>query len=97
MKEIANQFDLKGDILSIEPFGNGHINRTFLVKTTDANYVLQGINGNIFKTSDCIIQNIELLWETEPNNHVILPMVATKAGGYSVTADNVLWRVVPFA
>ncbi|AVM49206.1 phosphotransferase enzyme family protein [Capnocytophaga sp. oral taxon 878] len=97
MKEIANQFDLKGDILSIEPFGNGHINRTFLVKTTDANYVLQGINGNIFKTPDSIIQNIELLWETEPNNHVILPMVATKAGGYSVTADNVLWRVVPFA
>lgn len=97
MKEIANQFDLKGEILSIEPFGNGHINRTFLVKTTDANYVLQGINGNIFKTPDSIISNIKLLWETEPNNQVILPMIPTKTGGYSVKADNVLWRVVPFA
>ena len=75
MKEIANQFNLKGNLLSVEPYGNGHINRTYLAKTTDTNYILQGINSNVFKTPNSIIKNIELLWETEPNNHIILPMM----------------------
>nr|WP_315123193.1 aminoglycoside phosphotransferase family protein [uncultured Capnocytophaga sp.] len=97
MKEIAQQFELKGNILSIEPYGNGHINRTYLVKTTDTHYILQGINSNVFKTPDCIIQNIELLWETEPDNQVILPMMPALQGGHSVTAENIVWRVFPFA
>lgn len=97
MKEIANQFILEGDILSIEPYGNGHINRTYLVKTSANNYILQGINSNVFKTPLAIIANIELLWETQPNNHIILPMMPTQQGGHSVTADEVVWRIFPFA
>ncbi|WP_311321881.1 aminoglycoside phosphotransferase family protein [Capnocytophaga leadbetteri] len=97
MKEIANQFILEGDILSIEPYGNGHINRTYLVKTSANNYILQGINSNVFKTPLAIIANIELLWETQPNNHIILPMMLTQQGGHSVTADEVVWRIFPFA
>ena len=97
MKEIANQFILEGDILSIEPYGNGHINRTYLVKTSANNYILQGINSNVFKTPLAIIANIELLWETQPNNHIILPMMPTQQGGHSITADEVVWRIFPFA
>ena len=97
MKEIANQFILEGDILSIEPYGNGHINRTYLVKTSANNYILQGINSYVFKTPLAIIANIELLWETQPNNHIILPMMPTQQGGHSVTADEVVWRIFPFA
>ena len=97
MKEIANQFILEGDILSIEPYGNGHINRTYLVKTSANNYILQGINSNVFKTPLTIIANIELLWETQPDNHIILPMMPTQQGGHSVTADEVVWRIFPFA
>ena len=97
MKEIANQFILEGDILSIEPYGNGHINRTYLVKTSANNYILQGINSNVFKTPLAIIANIELLWETQPNNHIILPMMPTQQGGHSVTTDEVVWRIFPFA
>jgi len=97
MKEIANQFILEGDILSVEPYGNGHINRTYLVKTTETNYILQGINSNVFKTPDCIIKNIELLWETEPNNRVILPMMSAKQGGHSVNAEAMVCGVFPCA
>ena len=97
MKEIANQFILEGNILSIEPYGNGHINRTYLVKTSANNYILQGINSNVFKTPLAIIANIELLWETQPDNHIILPMMPTQQGGHSVTADEVVWRIFPFA
>jgi len=68
-----------------------------LVKTSANNYILQGINSNVFKTPLAIIANIELLWETQPNNHIILPMMPTQKGGHSVTADEVVWRIFPFA
>ncbi|AYW36729.1 phosphotransferase [Capnocytophaga canimorsus] len=96
-EKIAPLFDMKGEIQSVTPFGNGHINYTFLVKTSQTEYVLQGINTNVFKKPHAIIKNIELLWESEPNNEIILNMIPTKAGGYSVEADNAVWRVVPFA
>ena len=31
MKELLDQFELEGAVTSVEPFGNGHINKTFLV------------------------------------------------------------------
>ncbi|ATA72395.1 MULTISPECIES: aminoglycoside phosphotransferase family protein [Capnocytophaga] len=96
-ERIAPLFDFKGDIVSVEPFGNGHINYTFLVKTTEQEYVLQGINTNVFKKPHAIIKNIELLWETVADNTIILNMLPVKTGGFSVEADNALWRAVPFA
>ncbi|MDO5104668.1 phosphotransferase [Capnocytophaga sp.] len=96
-EKIAPLFDFKGEILSVTPFGNGHINYTFLVKTTEDEYVLQGINTNVFKKPYAIIKNIELLWETEPSNKIILNMLPVKTGGYSVDADNAVWRAVPLA
>lgn len=97
VREIAEKFVLDGNIISVEPFGNGHINQTYLVKTDKNAYVLQGINIQVFKTAPDIIDNILLLWETQPNNEIILKMMPTKTGGYSVDALNALWRTVPFA
>ena len=51
LKKIAKSFNLKGDIATIEPLGNGLINDTFIVKTEAAgtpDYVLQRINTQIF-------------------------------------------------
>ena len=50
MLEILNQFLLSGRAISCEPYGNGHINRTYLV-ITDAGrrYILQRINDAIFR------------------------------------------------
>lgn len=96
-EKIAPLFDLKGEIISVEPFGNGHINYTFLVKTTEDEYVLQGININVFKKPHAIIKNIELLWETVSDNNIILNMLPVKTGGYSIETENAVWRTVPFA
>ncbi|AMD84943.1 N-acetylhexosamine 1-kinase [Capnocytophaga haemolytica] len=97
MKEIAKQFVLEGNVLSVEPYGNGHINYTYLIQTDKARYILQGINSNVFKTPEMIISNIELLWETEPKNTVILNMMKTKGGKHAVMAEGNLWRAFPFA
>lgn len=96
-EKVAPLFDLEGDIKSIKPFGNGHINYTFLVETTENKYVLQGINTNVFKKPYAIIQNIELLWQTEPSNSIILNMLPLKKGGYAVEENGAVWRTVPFA
>lgn len=97
VRKIAEKFALEGNIISVEPFGNGHINQTYLVKTDKNAYVLQGINVQIFKTAPDIIDNILLLWETQPNNDIILKMLPTIDGGYSIDQAGALWRVVPFA
>ena len=97
VRKIAEKFRLEGSIVSVESFGNGHINQTYLVKTDQKSYVLQGINVQVFKTAPDIIDNILLLWETQPDNDIILKMIPTIDGGYSVDEAGALWRTVPFA
>lgn len=41
---IANKFMIEGRIDTIMPFGNGHINNTFLVTTSNKRYILQRIS-----------------------------------------------------
>ena len=59
LEEILSHFRLEGSVQSVEPFGNGLINDTFLVRTTGPSYVLQRINHNIFKDVDLLQGNIE--------------------------------------
>ena len=54
----AKQFT-EDTLLKVEPYGNGHINRTFLVTTSGTKrYLLQVMNTNIFKDSDGLMNNI---------------------------------------
>lgn len=55
---VAMQFCLKGDILSIEPYGEGHINLTLLVTTTEKRYIMQKMNTFAFPDSDGLMSNI---------------------------------------
>lgn len=59
--QIANQFQIKGNIKSINTLGEGFINDTYIVETEndDPNYLLQRKNGNIFKNIPGMMENIE--------------------------------------
>ena len=61
IESIVNQFCTEGEVVSYEPFGNGHINDTKLVtnKVGDktVQYVLQKINKNVFKRPDLLMEN----------------------------------------
>ena len=60
--EVANDFDLGGSIISVFPYGNGHINKTYLVSTDGKRkYVLQKINNSIFPDVDALMNNIVLV------------------------------------
>lgn len=59
IKEILYQFNIVTDS---EPYGNGHINDTFIVDT-DGSYILQRINTTIFKDIDGLMDNIAVVTE----------------------------------
>jgi len=58
MENIAKQFQIKGSYISCEKYGCGHINGTFLLKTSEETYILQKINNHVFKDVDKLMQNI---------------------------------------
>ena len=62
--EVSNDFDLEGNIVNVYPYGNGHINKTYLVSTDiKRKYVLQRINNSIFQDVDVLMNNICLVTE----------------------------------
>ena len=60
LRLIASQFEIEGDIASIEPLGEGFINDTFTVRTAgDApDYILQRKNRRIFPDVPALMENI---------------------------------------
>ena len=57
-KQIAEKFAIDGDIKSIEPYGEGHINHTFLVTTDKRRYILQKMNTDVFKDPYALMKNV---------------------------------------
>lgn len=91
--KICKNFNIKGEILSVEKYGEGHINDTFKVtinsKDDVPGYILQRINTNLFKNVDQLMHNIELVTEFtrksvverggDPNREC-LTLIRTKQG-----------------
>jgi Ser/Thr protein kinase RdoA (MazF antagonist) len=94
ISEILSQF-LIGEVNSIVPYGTGHINETYFVKSVNANdtdYLLQRINHQIFKNVSVLIKNIltvtahlrkklEAIAGANPDQEV-LTLVSTRNGEY---------------
>ena len=60
-KDISRKFTMEGTLLTCKPYGSGHINETFLLKTQEADspdYILQRINKLIFKDVPGLMENI---------------------------------------
>ncbi len=62
---IAGRFRLPGAVRSVEPLGSGNVNATYLV-TVDGEqgavrFVLQRINGHVFRRPDLVMRNIQAL------------------------------------
>lgn len=61
-KKALEQFAIDGSVKEIRPYGNGHINDTFLAvfQTGDGEkrYILQRMNHNIFKNPPLLMENV---------------------------------------
>ena len=59
MEKAVFHFAFTGDPVSCEPYGHGHINRTFLVETTGGKrYILQRINQHVFRDVPALMENV---------------------------------------
>ncbi len=100
-------FALKGKACSITPYGNGHINDTYLV-VTDAGterYILQRINTNVFKKPYELMENIagvtahlmQRVHEGKSTPREVLTLIPTNdVKSYHIDAEGNCWRVYVF-
>lgn len=94
---VAGQFALDGDVISITPYGDGHINVTYLVATDRARYILQKMNTMVFPDTANLMRNIELVTAfLRDEGQETLQLVPTETGaGYLVDGDDA-YRVYRF-
>ena len=103
-------FCLKGSPLDTRPYGNGHINDTFLVTCDDAGtkqkYILQRMNHSIFKEPRALMENVANVTAFlqkkiserggDPARET-LSVIKTKDGeNYFEDSLHNFWRVFPF-
>ncbi|NLL55921.1 MAG: phosphotransferase [Clostridiales bacterium] len=90
---VANCFDYKGTILSIEKLGSGHINSTYLVATTAQKYVLQQINTAVFPNVEELMSNMLKVTRHIAKKQFASSLVATKQGKYFTEYDGKFFRM----
>ena len=56
--DILGKFAIEGEVLNIAPYGEGHINLTYLVETNKRRYILQKINDYVFPNVEGLMSNI---------------------------------------
>jgi len=108
--DIIEHFNIDEDDFEIIPFGSGHINDTYLVKSKTGHspaYLMQKINKFVFKDIDGLMNNMarvivhlkEKIAKTHLGNPetAVLTLVASKTGKYYYQdeQDN-YWRITHF-
>ena len=96
LKQIIQQFDIKGEIQSIKPLGNGHINDTNLVITDCEKYTFQRINTNIFKSPTELMTNLFAVTEYLKKNYpdeLTIDYVRTKDGKMFYECEDGAYRL----
>ena len=65
--KLIGNFRIEGEPISAERFGEGHINETYLVKTSadggERKYIFQKINSGLFPDAEKLMNNIKLVTE----------------------------------
>ncbi|MDR1344648.1 MAG: aminoglycoside phosphotransferase family protein [Tannerellaceae bacterium] len=106
--QILSQFQQNDTIVSVEPFGNGHINDTLKVCVGEGKpkYILQRINHHIFTNVDMLQNNIRIVTahvrkkleergETDIDRKVLTFIPAKDGKYYYFDGDN-YWRLCLF-
>jgi len=96
-KAVAEKFALAGNILSIEPYGEGHINLTLLVTTDERRYIMQKMNTNVFPDTEGLMANICAVTEYLAGKGVeTLCVIPTLAGERYYADESGKYRVYDF-
>ena len=78
---IIEKFNIEGKVKDITPYGEGHINVTYLVTTDKKRYILQKINDYVFPNVEGLMKNICGVTEhLKKKGSETLNIVKTKTG-----------------
>lgn len=85
--------------MSSKPFGNGHINDTYLVETKSGSYILQRVNKNVFRIKE-LVANYEILfnaiddYQKQKGIRLTPALYRTSSGKFHfIDEENYAWRV----
>jgi len=105
---VIRNFEVAGEAEKISPYGNGHINDTYLVtmKEKAPRYILQRINKHVFSRPDKVVENIagvtayiknKVLERCGDVQREVLNLIPTRDGDNYFFDDNEdYWRVYLF-
>ena len=107
---IAREFTCQGTLQSCRPYGNGHINDTYLLSFREAEgtphtYILQRINHHVFTRPWELMENIQVVTHFlrkkvraaggDPQREV-LRLIPSRTGEFYLFRDGNYWRCVRF-
>lgn len=102
MREILEAFCLRGKPVRCEPYGQGHINETYLVRTDEPHdYILQRLNTQVFPDAEGLMRNVAAvsahLKRKCDDPRRVLTLVPTVGGTLCHRDENGgYWRVLEF-
>ena len=110
LEAVASAFCLDGEPKEITPYGNGHINATFLLLCrkgeSEKKYILQRINSAIFREPGALMENVAnvtaflrkaIVEKGGDPDRETLNVIKTKDGeNYLVDSQQNYWRVFVF-
>ena len=100
--KISEFFKLSSKAVSCEPYGCGHINRTYLLACEDGRrYILQKVNSHVFRDGKGLMENVIAVTEhisgKVNDRRECLHLVSTVDGEfYHIDGDGEFWRVYEF-
>ena len=105
VNEVLKNFKITGSVTKCEPYGNGHINDTFLVYCENAGetkrYILQKISRNVFKKPEEVMSNVvrvtNFLRERTDDTRKVMGVVPTVNNEFYFLDENKeCWRMYDF-
>ena len=102
IESVILQFDIPDGAWTAEPYGNGHINETYLLVTSRPHlYILQKLSTQAFKNIPGLMENViavtQYLSEKDSDPRHALRLIPTLGGDlYLATADGEYWRTYDF-
>ncbi|OEK02429.1 hypothetical protein BFP97_13250 [Roseivirga sp. 4D4] len=93
-QKALQTFNIKGAIMSVAPFGLGHINDSYLVKTHDKQYLLQRINKQVFQSPQLIESNFQVLLSRTSN--LFVRHYKTIDNAFHAEVEGDFWRLSDF-
>ena len=95
----AWELDLKKG--SATPYGNGHINLTYLVFFGEKKYILQRINKNVFRDPESLMDNLlrvtSYLKERTEDPRRVMGVYLTREGkSFYIDSEGEYWRLLQF-